>query len=688
MTRFASLVLSLVVLSSAHAQTSYPMITHVHPAAVQRGKATEVEVFGQQNFFGTYKSLFEGTGISTQIQVPEASVKKDAAPAVLRSIKMKVTVDGQAERGVRDFRLASSLGISSIGQIVVTDEAVILEAAQNNTLAQAQKITVPSVIAGKLEVVEDVDFYQFEAKEGDALTFDLVCARIQDRIHDLQKHAKPMLSLHDAEGRELAANDHFFFADPVLSYQVRKTGTYYLQVRESTYDGDPRWVYALLVTNRPHATHVYPMAGNPGQKIDVEPIGTAKLKSPKVSLVAPKTPGVQSIALNVAGSQTPPITFLVNDLKPALEQEPNDVPDQANRFTVPAGLNGRIGKKRDMDHWVFTGKKGQSVRFELKARRFGTLLNSSLHGILEIFNAKGLMVASNDTTHGLEPVLTFAPPADGDFVVRIRDINSKGGDSWVYHVEADRVEPDFTLRCDPDKAMIGPGTSTAWYVHVVRQNGFTGPVKVEVKDLPKDVSASPLTIPASMTQGVIVLTASPSATHQAENVRIEGTATVKSADGKETTLVRRSMPNQEIYSPGGGRSKFDVSLQSVAVTAASDLQRVDVSVKEIVLKPGQEVKFDVTVVRRQDFDKGVFLDMTLSHLGSVFGNPLPPGVTVVPGKSKTLLGTGSQGYVTLKADANAEPVENVPICVLANVSVNFVVKIPYSSPAILLHVRK
>jgi len=76
----------------------------------------------------------------------------------------------------------------------------------------------------------------------------------------------------------------------------------------------------------------------------------------------------------------------------------------------------------------------------------------------------------------------------------------------------------------------------------------------------------------------------------------------------------------------------------------------------------------------------------LQHLGSVYGNPLPPGVSVVEGKSKTLLGTGSTGHIVLKAAPNAQPIENVPISVLAHVSINFVVKISYSSPPIWLSV--
>ena len=63
-------------------------------------------------------------------------------------------------------------------------------------------------------------------------------------------------------------------------------------------------------------------------------------------------------------------------------------------------------------------------------------------------------------------------------------------------------------------------------------------------------------------------------------------------------------------------------------------------------------------------------------------------MTVVPGKSKTLLGTGSKGHIVLKAAPNAEPIENVPISVVANVAINFVVKVAYSSPPLPVTVSK
>src|SRR5581483_4497656 len=135
---------------------------------------------------------------------------------------------------------------------------------------------------------------------------------------------------------------------------------------------------------------------------------------------------------------------------------------------------------------------------------------------------------------------------------------------------------------------------------------------------------------------------------------------------------RTATPVEEIYFPGGGRGRFDVDTAAVAVTGPSDLLEVKASPTRVVLKPGQEVKIDVTVKRRADYDKTVTLDVLLRHLGQVHGNPLPPGVTMVDGKSKTLLGTGSAGSIVLKAAADAPECTDVPVCVQAFVPVNFV----------------
>src|SRR5262245_14148565 len=679
---------SLCLGGKSLAQTSYPMITHVTPVAVQRGQTAEVTVDGQMNFFGVYKALFDGPGLTAEVPgEPPARVEPAKRPQV-KSVKLKLGVAADAPLGVREFRLASLLGVSSVGQIVVVDDPVVSEAGDNNTPAKANAVTLPCTICGKIEAAEDVDYFKFHGEAGKTVTFDVFCARLQDKIHDLQKHADPILTLYDADGRELAGNDDSLFADSLLSFTLPKAGDYLLQVRDSKYDGDPRWVYAVRATDRPYASHVFPMAGNPGQTIEVEPVGSAKAMRQRVSLRVPEQEGIQELSLDLGTIKTNPVGFVVSPLPQVVEQEPNDEPEQAMRLTLPCGVNGRIGRKRDLDYFLFAARKGQAIRFEVKARRFGTPLCSGLDSFLEVMTPKGQVLASNDDTFGKDASVVFTPPADGDYVVCLRDLHSKGGDTWVYYLEADWARPDFTLRCDPDKAMLGPGTSMPWYVQVTRSGGFEGPVAVEVQGLPKGVSVNPLTIPPTMTQGLLVLTADDGAAIDAANVKVVGKAVVKGADGQEETLVRPVTANQEIYFPGGGRGRFDVNMQPVAVTEASDILAVEVSQREVKLKPGEEVKIEVTIKRRPDYDKAATLDVLMQHLGTVFGNPLPPGVTVVEAKSKTLLGTTSKGHIVLKAESDAKPIENVPVSVLCNVSINFVVKVSYSSPPISLSVVK
>jgi hypothetical protein len=655
----------------AAGQTSFPMITHCTPAAIQRGKSADVTVEGQMNFAEAYKVLVEGKGVAAEV-VPDKA-------ATTRTAKLKVMAAADAPLGVREFRLATSLGISSLGQLLVVDDPVVVEAPGINVPSKAQPIPVPCVVCGRIEVPENVDYYKFRAAAGQVLTFEVHCARIQDKIHDLQKHADPLLAVFDSTGKELAANDDGYFADPVLTFRAPAAGEYQVQIRDAKYDGDPRWVYALAVTDRPYVSHIFPMAANPGKSIDVEPVGSAKLLKPVWALTVPGELGVQTVSLNADGRATNPAPLVVTDKPLVTEQEPNDTPKQATRLPVPGGANGRIGTKRDLDHFVFAAKKGQAISLTIYARRFGSPLQSQLDSALDVMTPDGKVLASNDDANGKDAAITFTPPADGDYVVRVRDLNNKGGDGFVYYLEADHARADFVLKADPSKAMIGPGSRTAWYVQVTRVNGFDGPVKVDVKDLPTGVSASPLTIPANMTQGVLVVSAAANAKADASAVEVTGTS---------GNIVRKGIPVEEIYSPGGGRARIDAGMQAVAVTGPSDLLDVSVKPTKIVLKPGQEAKIDVQVKRRADYDKPITLDVQLRHLGGVFGNPLPPGVTMLDGKSKTLLGTGNSGNIVLKAAPDAPECTDVPVCVQGYVPVNFVVKIGYASEVILVSVKK
>ncbi len=683
------LLASVILLASpcaALGQSSYPMITHAIPAAIQRGQTAEVEVFGQMDFAGAYKAIFEGKGLRAEVLPAQPGAQKAGAP--VKSVKMRVAALKDAVCGIREFRIVSDKGVSSIGQLVIVDEAVMQEKEPNNTISQAQMIALPAAICGRIEKSEDVDCYRFRAKAGVPVTFEVVCARLEDKIHDLQKHADPVLSITDGRGRELIVNDDHYFADSYLVFTAPADGDYFVHIRDVKYDGDPRWTYVLRATDRPHVSQAFPRVGHSGENLPVELMGSAARIQKSAVVALPPEVGIHDLPIPLSSGLSNSIPFLVTDLPQQREQEPNDKPGQAQALTIPCGLSGKIDKPHDVDCFSFRGKKGEGLAFEIKARRFGTAWNSSLDSMMEILDAKSKVLASNDDVLGKDSRLVFAPPADGIYYLRIRDLHHRGGDSFIYYLEATKAEPDFQLYFDPDKLAAGPGGSAACFVHLERLNGFAGAVDVTVESLPTGMAASPLRIPPTMTQGLVVVSASPHAQPAAEIFRVKGKATLKDDKGTKRSIVREAMAKEEIYLPGGGRGLFNVNTPVAVVTRAPDILAIQVEPAEIVLAPGQEVRLAVKIQRGSDFNKPVTLDVFLRHLGTVFGNPLPPGVTVVENKSKTLLGVGSEGAIVLKAAPDAKPIERIPIAVLANVSVNFMVKMSYSSPVVWLSVRK
>jgi hypothetical protein len=201
--------------------------------------------------------------------------------------------------------------------------------------------------------------------------------------------------------------------------------------------------------------------------------------------------------------------------------------------------------------------------------------------------------------------------------------------------------------------------------------------------------------------GCITVYAPLDATPVASDVRIWGTAihtesnaaTTSQGSSEQAVTTRELSADavnfQEYYSPGGGRGHYPVDIHTVAVGTSGDLLAVNLSETEIRLKPGESRKIMITLQRAKDVNANVTLDFMNRHLEHVFTNSLPDGVTMEGGQSKTLLtGSDSEGYITLKADKTAPPVERQVTAVLASFSINFVMKATYSSPPVFVSVVK
>lgn len=140
--------------------------------------------------------------------------------------------------------------------------------------------------------------------------------------------------------------------------------------------------------------------------------------------------------------------------------------------------------------------------------------------------------------------------------------------------------------------------------------------------------------------------------------------------------------------PGGGRSYFDAKTHVVSVTEPSDVL-LKLSSNKADLKPGGTATINVEVVRQKGYNKNLVLDVYLRHLGRKYGDPLPRGVSLDESASKTLLGpTDTKGKIVLKAAPDAPEIDSLPIAILGQVSINFVVKVSHASEPVLISVKK
>ncbi|MEX1230267.1 MAG: PPC domain-containing protein [Planctomycetaceae bacterium] len=687
--QFAGLMIVLCCGLPAGAQTSYPMLMTTRPIAVQAGQTSEVSVISRYNLLGSNQVLITGEGVTGEVIPPE--VKEGEAPKSIENLKVKIQADAAALPGVRDYRLQTPRGASTVGQFVIVRDPVFLETGDNNTLEKALPVTLPVAVCGTIDAAEDVDFYKFTATAGTTLTFHVRSQRLQDRIHDLQTHVDPILFLRNAQGGTLASSDNYFYADPLLSHTFAQDGEYVLEIRDVRYQGNAYWDYCIEINPRPFAVNVFPLGVRAGEEINFALFGPQYTPESfsKFTIPAETPTGKHFVPLPSADGVTNPVMLHVSDLPLVSEiAEENNTPAQGQLVTLPAGINGRISTEADIDTFAFDGKKDEHWTFEVRSRRY----QSNLDPIIRLLKEDGSAITENDDLSLFKfnfadsMIENWTVPADGKYAIEIRDLHLRGGNDDPYFIEITRAEPKFELYADTDKTLLSPGACGVFYVYAIRKNGFAGEVQLQVDGLPEGVTAYCGKIPANRRDGCVVLEAAADAPFGAANIDISGVGIHKDAAGAETMLADVATVYQEVYSPGGGRGHWPVDVHTVSVGEPNDIRAVKLSTYEITLKPGESQKIDIHVERAAEFKQNVTLDVLFEHL-SIFADPLPEGVTVDATNSKKLLsGTESDGYITLKASDKAAPIEKVQIAVLAHVSINFVVKTTYGSQPVYVTV--
>lgn len=122
------------------------------------------------------------------------------------------------------------------------------------------------------------------------------------------------------------------------------------------------------------------------------------------------------------GITNPRLFSVTRGLQDVVEVEPNNSPDKAQPVAVNSAVNGSSdGNNQDL--FKLTLKQGQRIVIDCQSARLDTEMDPTL----VLFAAEGRQLASNADYYGRDPLIDFAAPADGEYLVEVKDLTYRGG---------------------------------------------------------------------------------------------------------------------------------------------------------------------------------------------------------------------------------------------------------------------
>jgi hypothetical protein len=490
-------------------------------------------------------------------------VNRPACSALAEIAMVDVTIAPDAKPGAREIRLVTLRGVSNpmvfhVGQVPEVARKPMItctfQVLGKEGLAQRKRppeeeeetITVPCTMNGQIASGE-VNRYRFDAKKGQPLVISVSARELVPYIADaVPGWFQPVITLHDADGNEVAFGDDYRFKpDPTIYFEVPKDGQYVLSITDAIYRGREDFVYRVTIGEVPFVTSIFPLGGRVGEPVTIEMDGwnlqNAKLTPPPKDAKA----GVHQVAAKTAKFVSNPMPFALGTLPECFDKESNNDPAHAQKVKLPIIVNGRADQPDDWDVFQVEGKAGDTMVAEVHARR----LDSPLDSMLKITDAGGKLLAFNDdhqdigsglNTHHADSYIMLKLPADGTYYVHVGDTSRNGGKEYAYRLRISAPRPDFVLRVVPSRVALRSKKATAIAVGAIRKDGFTGDIKISLKDAPKGFSSRVVTLKNSKKSVRLPLKTTLVATKQPVSLEIEGRAVI----GKED-VARMAVPAED-----------------------------------------------------------------------------------------------------------------------------------------------
>ena len=471
-----------------------PVVSRISPLGIVPGKTTEIILEGD-NLEG---ATILWTSFPSSL---EPNSGKNSNSNTSERVSFRVAVPAGTSPGVGALRLATTNGISDLRLCFLDDLASSPDTVTNRTLATAQEVAIPAAIDGFCEEM-GFHYYKLHARKNETIAIEVVAQRMGSRLD-------PLLRLLDSRGRELVYCDDEpgIGSDARIRHRFAAEGDYFIELRDSTYQGSSQHRFHLRVGGSPVSTSAFPL----GQK-------------------------VRALGFEFPNAKTFPSV------------EPNDTQAQATRVTLPAILNGRFEKANDRDCFEFVAEKKQQIVFRGRTRSLG----SPCDLYLQIEKADGTRIADSKINGADDGTLTNTFAEAGTYFLVVEELNRRGGRDFSYRVDVEPIQPGFALSVETDKINVAPGESVELKVTCLRRD-YTGSITLSIENPDPGITLENAEIPAGKMETLLKVGASAQAARgEAHRVQLVGHA--KIGEVEFATLVstlpalQKAFP-QMIYPP-------------------------------------------------------------------------------------------------------------------------------------------
>ena len=464
-----TLTLTFVLLITAFSQAFAVRTAHyLMPMAVQQGRDAEVILHGNR-LQKIEQVLFWDEGI-TFLGYEPVSVVRDQHYTKMNpakagtAVRLKFRIAADCRIGEHYVRIRTDETLSELHSLWVSPYPCVEEShpfsdsnkETNGDFEHAQEVELGTTVYGySLRYrLQDHDFFKVEMKAGERLTVEMW----SDCLNFFGTSDYAMV-VYGPDLKRVAYSDNTSLTrrDPWLSFEVPRTGIYYIDIHKSHEAENNPWHYIAHITGGVRPALTYPLGGQAGTTLALQLLGGGAEGEVKVPL--PREPGrFEKSMIDYRASEA----VLPNRIQVA--EFPNVLEDGGEHFTpetaqvfdgnLPVAFNGIIEHEAKMDWFRFTARKGERYRI----RSYSARLGSPLDPIITIQPAPGTESTIDETVddstfhmHDLadnkrlahsmkmDPVTIFEPDVDGDFLLGIGDSQFLAGPQHVYRVEVQPV---------------------------------------------------------------------------------------------------------------------------------------------------------------------------------------------------------------------------------------------------------